>query len=137
MDWTDSRRETVVAAIASVLLHLALILCVALALTVPAWQYPETSPEQEAPIEVMMLPVEAPKPQEPVYVSTTEQNAPEPPKNAPFESDKNTRAASENAPTGMAPVPTLDGRESPALELVNRDYTKHGEAAAARQQAPE
>lgn len=137
MDWTDSRRETVVAAIASVLLHLALILCVALALTVPAWQYPGTPPEQEAPIEVMMLPVEAPKPQEPVYVSTTEQNAPEPPKNAPFESDKNTRAASENAPTGTAPVPTLDGRESPALELANRDYTKQGEAAPARQQAPE
>ena len=137
MGWTDTRRETVAAAIASVLLHLALILCVALALSVPAWQFPESPPEQEAPIEVTMLPVEAPKPDQPVYVGTTEQNAPEAPKNAPFESDKNTRAASENAPGGTAPVPTLDGRESRALELANRNYTKPGEATAARQQAPE
>ena len=123
MGWTDTRRETVAAAIASVLLHLALILCVALALSVPAWQFPESPPEQEAPIEVTMLPVEAPKPEQPVYVGTTEQNAPEPPKNAPFESDKNTRAASEASPSGTAPVPTLDGRESPALELANQNYT--------------
>lgn len=135
MDWTDSRRETALAALASVLLHLALILCVALALAVPAWQYPETPPDKDVPIEVMMLPAAPPQPQEPTYVSTTEQNVPEPPKNAPFESDKNTRAASENEPSGTAPVPTLNGRESPSLELANRDYTKPGEAAAPRQQA--
>jgi hypothetical protein len=137
MEWTDTRRETVLAAIASVLLHLALVLCVALALTVPAWQFPESPPDTEAPIEVTVLPVEAPKPQDPFYVGTTEENTPEAPKNAPFESDKNTRAASEAAPGGTAPVPTLDGREARNLELANRDYTKQGEAAAPRQQAAE
>jgi hypothetical protein len=132
MDWTDSRRETVVAAIASVLLHLAIILCVAMALAVPAWQFPVSPPESDAPIEVTFLPAEPPKPQEPSYVTTAEQNAPEAPKNAPFESDKNTRAASNSVPTGTAPVPSLDGRDSPALELTNTDYKdgKQGEAAA-------
>ena len=132
MEWTDARRETVLAAIASILLHLLLILCVAVALTVPAWQFPASVPEKSPPIELTILPMEAPKPQDPTYVSTTEQNTPEPPKNAPFESDKNTRAASEVAPSGSAPVPSLDGRESPSIELENRNYTtgKPGQAPA-------
>ena len=131
MEWTDSRRETVLAAIASLLLHLLLILCVALALTVPAWQFP-VSPvvKEEPPIEVTILPMEAPKPPEPTFVSTAVQNAPEPPKNAPFESDKNTRAASEAPPSGSAPAPSLDGRESTALELANKDYTAGKQAQA-------
>ena len=133
MEWADSRRETVAAAIASLLLHLLLILCVALALTVPAWQFPVSPVEkEEPPIEVTILPMEAPKPQEPIYVSTAGQNTLEPPKNAPFESDKNTRAASEAAPSGSAPMPSLAGRDSPVLELANKDYTagKPGQPAA-------
>ena len=133
MGWTDSRRETALAAIASLLLHLLLILCVALALTVPAWQFPVSPVEkEEPPIEVTILPIEASRPPEPIYVSTAEQNTPEPQKNAPFESDKNTRAASEAAPSGTAPLPSLAGRESPALELANKDYTggKTGQSPA-------
>ncbi|MFA7343333.1 MAG: hypothetical protein WC003_03415 [Terrimicrobiaceae bacterium] len=137
MGWTETRRETVLAAMASVLLHLVLILCVALALSVPAWQFPVSPSEKEAPIEVMMMPVEAPSPHDPLYVRTTEENTPEASKNAPFESDKNTRAASETAPVGSAPVPSLDGRESPDMELANRNHTKQGEAAVPQQQAPE
>ena len=141
LEWTDSRRETVLAALASLLLHLLLILCVALALTVPAWQFPVSPVEkEEPPIEMTVLPMEAPKPLEPTFVNTTVQNAPEPPKNAPFESDKNTRAASEMAPGGSAPVPSLDGRESPVLELANKDYTAGKQAQAPappREQTPE
>ncbi|MCK9588432.1 MAG: hypothetical protein M0Q93_03590 [Terrimicrobiaceae bacterium] len=144
MEWTDSRRETVVAAMASVLLHLVLILCVALALAVPAWQFPVSPPENEAPIEVTILPVEAPKPQAPSYISTSEQNTPEAPREAPFESGKNTRAASETAPAGTAPLPSLDGRDAPSLELETKDYTDGRqsrasappEQAAAEQSAP-
>lgn len=134
MEWSDSRRETVVAAIASVLLHLALILCVALALSVPAWQFPVSPPESDAPIEITMMPVEASKPQPPSYVATPGEDVAEAPKNAPFESDKNTRAASESAPSGTAAMPSLDGREATSLELVNRDYTegKQGEASSPR-----
>jgi len=134
MEWSDSRRETVEAAIASVLLHLVLILCVALALSVPAWQFPVSPPESEAPIEITMMPVEASKPEAPSYVATPGPDVAEAPKNAPFESDKNTRAASESPPSGSAAVPSLDGRESTSLELVNRDYTegKQGVASAPR-----
>lgn len=139
MELTDSRRETVVAAIASVLLHLLFIICVALAMTVPAWQFPTTPPEKEAPIELTILPMEAPKPVEPSYVATTEENTPTAPKNARFESDKNTKAASEAAPTGNAPMPSVDGRESPALELENKEYTdgKQSQPAPSQEQMPE
>lgn len=123
MEWTDSRRETVVAAVVSVLLHLLLILGMAFALSLPMWRFSLLPPEETVPIEVTILPLEAPKPVAPTYVDTTEENTPEPPTNAPFESDKNTRAASDSAPSGAAPMPSLDGRDSPDVELANRDYT--------------
>lgn len=138
---TDSRRETVVAALASVLLHLLFIICIAFAMTVPAWQFPLTPPKKDAPIELTILPMEAPKPVEPSYVNTTSDNTQASPKNAPFESDHNTRAASESAPTGNAPMPSVDGHESPALELENRNYTEGKQNAPSpvqrQAQAPE
>ena len=137
MDWSDSRRETVEAAIASVLLHLALILCVALALSIPAWQYPVTPPESDAPIEITMMPVEAAKPEPPSYVATPGPDVADAPKNAPFESDKNTRAASESAPSGTAALPSIDGRESTSIELVNRDYSEGKQGVASTPRPPQ
>ena len=124
MECTDSRRETVVAALASVLLHILFILGAAFALSIPAWHHPPSPPTQESPLELTIVPMAAPpKPTAPTFVTTSEETIKEPPKNAPFESDKNTRAASESAPSGNAPMPSLEGRESPDLELANRDYT--------------
>lgn len=128
MQWTDSRRETVAAAIASVLLHLLILLCVAAALAIPAWQFPETPAQQDLPIELTIVPAEEPAQAEPTYISTSEQNAQEPPKNAPFESDKNTRAASEAPASGSAPMPSVDGREAAYVELEDKNY-KSGKQA--------
>lgn len=121
--WTESRRETAWAALASVLLHLGIILLVAWIMTVRAWQFSMPPEEEDAPIEITILPVEPAKPQPPTFVNTPEENAPEAPKNATFESDKNTRAASEAAPSGSAPAPSTDGRDAPTLELANRNHT--------------
>ena len=137
MEWSDSRRETVMAAIASVLLHLALIFCVALALAVPAWQFPVAPPESEAPIEITMVPATPPKPQAPTYVATPGREVPDTPKNAPFESDKNTRAASEAPPSGAAPLPSLAGQDSPSLELANQEYTEGRQAGATAPRPPQ
>ncbi len=118
----DDRRETIAAAVASVLIHLLIVVVIALSMTVPIWHAPAPEENQE-PIEMTILPVEPPKPADPSYVRTTPQNVPDAPKNAPFESDNNTRAASEAAPSGREAMPSVDGEKSPALELENRNYS--------------
>ena len=119
----DSPRETIAAAIASVLIHLLVISLFALSVMIPPIQFVPEKPDQE-PVEMTLVPMEAPKPAEPSYVRTTPQNVEKAPENAPFESDNNTQAASEAAPSGTAPVPSVDGRESPSVELANREYTQ-------------
>lgn len=133
---SDSRRETAAAALGSVLVHLLIVVCIALAMSLPAWNPPPSPLAEEAPIEVTMI-AEAPrKPAAPEFVRTVPQNVAEAPKNAAFESDNNTRAASDSAPTGGAAVPSVDGRESPAVELESRNYAA-GAQAQASAPAPE
>lgn len=59
------------------------------------------------------------------------------PKNAPFQSDQNTKAASELPPDGNLAVPTQEGVNQSALELRNQKHTA-GEkpASQAGNQAP-
>ncbi len=123
MEWRDSRRETLVAAAASLLLHILIFLTIGLAMTIPAWKIPLPSPVEEAPLELTILPLESRKPEPPSYIRTSEENTPEASKNAPFESDKNTRAASMSPPSGNAAMPSLEGRESTAIELEDRNHT--------------
>ncbi len=119
----DSRGETIAAAIASVLIHLLIVACIGLAMIVPAWNFHLPQKPDRTPIEMTMISIVPPKPAEPAYVRTTPQNIPDAPKNAAFESDNNTRAASASAPTGGQPMPSVDGRESPVLELEDRNYS--------------
>ncbi len=58
-------------------------------------------------------------------------------KKAPFESNENTKAASETPPDGSLPLPTQQGVVQPALELQNQRHTQ-GEkpASSAGNQAP-
>ncbi len=140
MEITDSRRETVAAVLASLLLHLLLILGIALAMTMPAWHFPTPEPEaEEEPIEMTIVSLEQDKPAAPEYVRTTPQNVEKAPEKAPFESDNNTRAASEAAPSGGAAMPSVDGRDAPTLELEDKNYTdgKQTPAAVPQVQTPE
>lgn len=46
-----------------------------------------------------------------------------PPEKAPFQSDQNSKAASELPPEGTAPLPTQQGVPLPSMELQNRKHT--------------
>jgi len=138
----DSGCEMIAAAVASVLIHFLIIVGIALAMTLPAWRFSLPKAPDETPIEMTIISSAPPKPAGPTYVRTTPQNVPDAPKKAAFESDNNTRAASEAAPSGIQPMPSVDGRESPDIELENRRYSDGRErqpaqpAAEAAQEAP-
>jgi TonB family protein len=121
--WRDERRrKTVGALVASVVVHLLLILLVAFALT---FRTRELVPQaEEKPVELTLVaPPELAK-QKSSYVETTEsQRADNPPEDAQFESDKDTRAASPLERSGDTPLPSQEGRESPALDFENKEYT--------------
>jgi TonB family protein len=121
--WREEHgRKTVGALIASVLIHFLIILLVTLAL---AFRPPVFVPQaDEAPVELTIVAPESQPKQKPSYVATSEsQRADQLPEDAPFESDKDTRAASPLPATGDAPVPSQDGTENPALSFENKDYT--------------
>jgi TonB family protein len=122
--WRDyDSRKALAALTASILIHLFLIVFVALALSIrPPMPVPQ---REEPPVELTIVaPPEAPPKLKPSYVETSEsQRAENPPENSAFESDKDAHAASPLPATGDAPVPTQDGRESPALSFENKEYT--------------
>lgn len=79
----------------------------------------DTEPEPPPP------PPPPPKPKERPYIRTTQNTtADSAPTNAPFVSDRNTRAASMLAPDpdGVRDMPTLDGNGPSQMELADRDY---------------
>jgi outer membrane biosynthesis protein TonB len=118
----SERKKTLRALAISVLIHLLIIILFALLITFR----PEIPPpKEEPPVELTMIeppkPVEPPKPS---YVDTSSsETADKPNEKAQFESDRDTRAASTEAPTGLAAVPTQQGEKAPGLEFQNRDYT--------------
>jgi TonB family protein len=117
----EHRRKTVGALITSVVIHFLIILLVMLALT---FRPPVFAPQAgEPPVELTIVaPPESE--QKPSYVETNEsQRAEEPPEEALFESDKDTRAASPLPAAGDVPVPTQDGDQSPALSFESKEYT--------------
>ncbi len=123
MDWKESsRKKTIRAAILSVILHLLLIIGIALVvgLQPPAMLVPE----EEETIQVTMVDPPPPADEEPQYLSTVEsQRSATAPENPAFESDKDTRAASEAPATGDVPLPTQNGEESPATQFEDREFT--------------
>ena len=130
-DIQSSPRETVAAAVLSLLIHLLIIAGIALAMLLPGWRIPPAVPEEAPPLELTILAEPSPRRQDPSYVRTSDQNVKDAPKNARFESDNNTLAASADAPSGKAPMPSVAGEESPALDLENRNYTAGRESQAA------
>ena len=119
----EHRRKAVAAVIVSVVVHFLIILLVTLAL---AFRPPVFVPQaDETPVELTIVaaPESQPK-QKPSYVETSDsQGAEKPPEDAPFESDKDTQAASPLPATGDAPVPTQDGNQRVALSFENKEYT--------------
>jgi outer membrane biosynthesis protein TonB len=123
LDWRESsRKKTLRAAVLSVILHLLLIVGIAL---VAGLQPPAmVIPEDEETIQVTIVDPPPPPVEEPMYLSTAEfQRSTTAPENPAFQSDKDTRAASEAAATGDIPLPSQEGEESPATQFEDREYT--------------
>lgn len=102
----------------SCLIHATLVLLLVLAL---AREHRSEAPEAEQhPPEVTL---EIPPPEKSRPFLEAKQAAEKPPENAPFESDENTKAASELPPDGTAPMPSQQGITQSAIELQNQKYT--------------
>ena len=131
-----SPKETVAAAILSVIIHLLIILSFTLFVAIPAF---ESKPPVRVvtPLEITMIAPEPPRPATPQFVRTTPQaNAPDPVKNAPFESDNNSRAASNAPATGSEPLPSVTGKDIPGINFENHNYTAGSKPQAASPTAP-
>ena len=137
----ESRAETLGAFLASLAIHLFLILAVAYFLLSSRVE-PPPQPLEEEPLQITIIQPSVPKPVKvtPKYISAVPQ-APAPPKpktDAAFESDKDSVAASEAAPSGREAAPSLDGKEEKHIELQNQQYTegkKEERSAPPQQQA--
>ena len=137
----ESRAETLGAFIASLAIHLFLVLAVAYFLLSSRVE-PQPPPFEEETLQITIIEPSVPVPVKvtPKYISAVPQ-APAPPKpktDAAFESDKDSVAASEAAPSGREAAPSLDGKEDKNIELQNQQYTegkKEERSAPPQQQA--
>jgi outer membrane biosynthesis protein TonB len=103
--------------ILSLLIHATLILLLAYLFAKKLAEKPPVPPEPPMP-EVTL---ELPPPERPtVDAKEITDKAPE---KAPFESDQNSKAATELPATGTVPLPTQEGITQPNLELANQKYT--------------
>ena len=127
----ESAKETVVAVILSVVIHLLIAVSFTVFVAIPAFQAKPPIPP-ETPLEITLIAPVPPKPVAPQFVQTTPQaNAPEPVKNAAFESDNNTRAASNAPATGSEPLPSVAGKDIPGMDFENKNYTAGSKPQAA------
>jgi outer membrane biosynthesis protein TonB len=138
----ESRAETLAAFIASLAIHLFLVLAVAYFLLSSRVESPP-KPMEDEPLQITIIQPSVPVPVKvtPKYISAVPQAPaqPKPKTDAAFESDKDSVAASEEAPSGREAAPSLDGKEEKHIELQNQQYTegKKEEPAAPPQQQAE
>lgn len=119
---TRERQKTFRAVVISVLIHVLLALLIG-ALIAFRPELPKPAVE-EAPMELTIIEPPPAEPPKPSYVDTsTSTETDKPTENAPFESDRNTVAASQMPAKGAAPIPTQEGEDAPGLEFQNRNYT--------------
>jgi TonB family protein len=103
----------------SLLIHATLIILLALFVTKRASEKTHTPPEPPMPEVTLQLP---PPDKERPFVEAKE-SADKAPEKAPFQSDENTKAASELPVTGSTPLPSQQGVIQTALELQTQQYT--------------
>lgn len=136
------RRELGASFLLSVLAHLLLLL---LFLVFALWigregpGVPPLPPDDE-PMELTILPPPPAPPEEPpppMFVDTTGmEQAAEPPEDARFESDMDTTAASETVGAGDPLLPSLEGRDDPAMDFVDQQFTLGPQTGAQAPSAP-
>jgi TonB family protein len=122
----SKRKQITLAVLASLLLHLFLFLAVTGYYTIfPPRANPKESesPEQESPPEMTILDTPSDQNQRQYVRTNDEQKTDQKQDNAPFESDKDTAAASEKQGNQDAPLPTQDGKDLESLMFKNNDFS--------------
>ena len=111
--------------ILSCLIHATLIILIAILFAKGITNKPSPTSEPPPPEVTMEL---TPLPPDRPFMEAKEV-AEKSPDKAPFQSDENTKAASELPPTGSLPLPTQQGVAQAAMELRNQLHTQGEEAA--------
>jgi outer membrane biosynthesis protein TonB len=120
-----SRWENATAVLASLLIHLFFLLGLAYFILKSAERLQETPVVIEEPPQLTILPMPPAAKTTPRFAHTQPQetNDRKPNKDAAFESDNDSVAASEAAPSGTEAIPSVDGREEQGLDLTDQRYT--------------
>lgn len=101
----------------SCFIHATLILLLAFLFARHYLRSKETPPPPEV---TLIIPPPSPAERPTVTAGEPTDKAPE---NAPFQSDQNSKAASELPPEGTLPVPTQEGAQLPGMEFQNQKHT--------------
>lgn len=118
------RRRIVIALAISVLVHVLLLGVALLVLVISAVMRPPSEPEPEVdtePVELIFLSPPEPKEERGFIDSAQTEVSEEVPENAQFESDENSRAASERPPVSDENTPSVDGERDDGLTLRNQE----------------
>jgi TonB family protein len=121
----SKRKKITLAVIGSILLHLLLFLAVVGYYTIfPPPANPKGTDDKQDPPQLTLLDTPPPEKAEQQYVRTEDdQKTDQKQDNAPFQSDKDTAAASEKQSNEQAPLPTQDGKNLESLMFRNNDFS--------------
>ncbi len=100
---------------------------------------PPAVPEDEKPAELTLMDLSPPPPVEknPAFVDVDKsKESAEKPKDQTFESNANSLAASERAPTGDLPLPSQDGKDLPTRDLETHDFSLQTQGSTPQPQLP-
>jgi TonB family protein len=119
----SKRKKITLAVIASLVLHLFLFLAVVGYYTIfPPPANPKGADDKDPP-QLTILDTPPDKEQQPYVRTEDDQKTDQKQDNAPFQSDKDTAAASEKQSNEQAPLPTQDGKNLESLMFRNNDFS--------------
>ena len=98
----------------SCLIHATLVILLAIFFATHFFQEKQKEEVPPPPEVTLQLP---PSSSDRPFIPSNESNTATPDKKSPFQSNENTKAASEQPPDGSLPLPSQQGVAQPALEL--------------------
>ena len=120
----SKRKKITLAVIGSILLHLFLFLSVVGYYTIfPPPATPKGADDQKDPPQLTLLDTPPDKAEQQYVRTEDDQKTDQKQDNAPFQSDKDTAAASEKQSNEQAPLPTQDGKNLESLMFRNNDFS--------------
>src|SRR5712672_1279758 len=124
----------------AILVSLILYLAVGFSLAAFGNVSTPTLPPEETPSELTIMDLSPAPPVEknPQFVETEKsKESAEKPKEQTFESNANSLAASERAPTGDLPLPSQDGKDLPLRDLETHDFSLQTQGSQPQPQQPQ